>query len=111
MKGGKMFGVLEGYKKEAFFKEHPIINLDTLTNGFGQYEIFAVFKVNPADFKFHHFINAVDEEMFDDYVRQCKSLSFYNAGIIAEYGDKLITLSTCEFTRQGNRLVVVAKKV
>jgi sortase B len=31
--------------------------------------------------------------------------------VTAAYGDKLITLSTCEYTRQGNRLVVVAKRI
>jgi len=29
----------------------------------------------------------------------------------AEYGDKLITLSTCEYSRNNGRMVVVAKKV
>ena len=111
MKGGKMFGVLESYKKEAFYREHPTINFDTLTGGFGQYEIFAVFKVNPTDFKFHHFINAVDETAFDEYVNRCKALSFYNTGITPNHGDKLIALVTCEYSRDGNRLVVVAKKI
>lgn len=111
MKSGKMFGALESYKKVEFFREHPIIQFDTFTDGFGQYEIFAVFKVNPADFKFHHFINATDEDTFDEYVNRCKSLSFYDTGITPTYGDKLIALSTCEYSREGNRLVVVAKKI
>ena len=29
----------------------------------------------------------------------------------AKYGDKLITLSTCEYSAQNGRLVVVAKKI
>ena len=29
----------------------------------------------------------------------------------AEYGDKLITLSTCEYSRTNGRMVVVAKQV
>jgi len=41
----------------------------------------------------------------------CKALTFYDTGVITEYGDQSITLSTCEYSRQGNRLVVVAKKV
>lgn len=111
MKGGKVFGALESYKNVAFYREHPIICFDTLAGGFGEYEILAVFKVYPANFPFHHFINATDEDSFDEYVSRCKSLAFYDTGITAEYGDKLITLSTCEYTRQGNRLVVVAKRI
>jgi sortase B len=70
-----------------------------------------VFKVNPADFPYHAFVYAADEAAFSDYVVRCKALSFYDTGVGASYGDKLITLSTCEYTQQGNRLVVVAKKV
>lgn len=32
-------------------------------------------------------------------------------GVTAEYGDRLITLSTCEYSRQNGRMVVVAKKI
>ena len=35
----------------------------------------------------------------------------YDTGVTAEYGDKLITLSTCEYSAQNGRLVVVAKRV
>lgn len=35
---------------------------------------------------------------------------FYDTGVSAEYGDKLITLSTCEYSRTNSRMVVVAKK-
>ena len=34
----------------------------------------------------------------------------YETGVNAEYGDRLITLSTCEYSAQNGRLVVVAKK-
>lgn len=110
MKGGAMFAALENYKNEAFYSQHPIIRFDTRA-GFGQYVIFAVFKVSPADFRYNMFVNAADEAEFDGYVRRCLELSFYDTGITAEYGDKLITLSTCEYSVQGNRLVVVAKKI
>ena len=43
--------------------------------------------------------------------RECKALSLYDTGIMAEYGDKLITLSTCEYSRKNGRMVVVAKRI
>jgi sortase B len=110
MKSGKMFGELESYKQKAFWREHSTIRFDTFT-GFGEYEIFAVFKVNPADFPYNQFIDAADQAAFDEYVRRCKELSFYNTGVTASYGDKLLTLSTCEYSAEGNRLVVVARKI
>ena len=110
MKSGKMFGVLENYKSEAFYREHPLIRFDTRA-GFGVYEIIAVFKVNPADFQYNLFVNTADGAEFDEYVRRCTALSFYDTGVTAAHGDKLITLSTCEYSQQNNRLVVVAKKI
>ena len=45
-------------------------------------------------------------DMSQVHARQC-----YDTGIDAEYGDQLITLSTCEYTYNNGRFVVVAKKV
>ena len=38
-----------------------------------------------------------------------KELALYDTGVSAEYGDQLITLSTCEYSRTNGRMVVVAK--
>ena len=37
------------------------------------------------------------------------SLALYETSVSAEYGDQLITLSTCEYSRTNGRMVVVAK--
>ena len=47
----------------------------------------------------------------DVFVDTCKELSFYDTGVTAKYGDKLLTLSTCEYAQTNGRLVVVAKKI
>ena len=57
------------------------------------------------------FVNAENAEAFDEYIAKCKELALYDTGVSAEYGDRLITLSTCEYSAQNGRLVVVAKKV
>lgn len=44
-----------------------------------------------------------------DYIAECKALALYDTGVSAEYGDQLITLSTCEYSRTNGRMVVVAK--
>ena len=44
-------------------------------------------------------------------VAKCKELSLYDTGVSAAYGDKLITLSTCEYSQTNGRMVVVAKKI
>ena len=39
-----------------------------------------------------------------------KTIALYDTGVTADYGDRLITLSTCEYSATNGRLVVVAKR-
>ena len=113
IKGQKMFGALENYKSKDFYEEHKTIRFDTLTKR-GEYEIIAVFKTvaySSAGFSYYDFVNAEDENTFNAYIAKCKELALYDTGVTAEYGDRLITLSTCEYSAQNGRLVVVAKRV
>ena len=113
MNNGTMFADLCKYADEDFYREHKTIRFDTLS-GFGKYEIVAAFKTiaySEQGFKYYHFTCADSAEDFDAYIAKCKELSFYDTGVSTEYGDKLITLSTCEYSRTNGRMVVVAKKI
>ena len=113
MKDGSMFADLCKYERESFYREHPTILFDTLA-GFGEYEIVCVFKTAAYaedGFKYYHFVDAENEEAFQAFIRSCQALALYDTGVCAEYGDKLITLSTCEYSRTNGRMVVVAKRV
>lgn len=67
--------------------------------------------IDSDSFKYYEFTDAENAAEFDAYVAKCKELSLYDTGVSAEYGDKLISLSTCEYSRNNGRLVVVAKRV
>lgn len=113
MKNGSMFADLEKFKSEDFYKEHKTISFNTLTDKY-EYEIVAVFKTfvysdSPDSFRYYQFVNAENEDDFNAYISKCMELSLYDTGVSAEYGDKLISLSTCEYSRTNGRLVVVAK--
>lgn len=112
IKGQKMFGALEEYKSQSFYEEHKTVQFDTLTQH-NEYEVIAVFKTvaySSEGFRYYDFVNAENEDEFNAYVEKCKELALYDTGVTAEYGDRLITLSTCEYSAQNGRLVVVAKK-
>ena len=47
----------------------------------------------------------------DPQLKQCEKLAFYDTGVDAQYGDKLITLSTCEYSQTNGRLVVAAVRI
>ena len=115
MKSGKMFGGLDQYSKESYYKEHPTIEFDTIYEE-GTWEIMYVFrsKIYAADeivFKYYQFIDANSPEEFDSNMRQMSELALYDTGVTASYGDRLLTLSTCDYTETDGRFVVVAKKV
>lgn len=108
-----MFGQLGLYTDKAFWQEHQYIRLDTLQERH-LYQIISVFATTAytgQGFAYHKFVDAADAGEFDAFVAQCKALSYYDTGISAEFGDKLITLSTCEYTNDNGRLVVVAKQI
>lgn len=110
MKDGSMFASLDKYRKMEFWEEYPEIQFDTIYNR-QTYTIFAVFKTTASvgeGFTYHLFEDAADEAEFNQFVSTCKKLSFYDTGITPEYGDKMITLSTCEYSQDNGRLVVVA---
>ena len=115
MNDGSMFTGLMKFKDKSFWENHKTISFDTLTDR-QTYEVLAVFKTvvytdSSDSFKYYHFVNAETPEDFSAYVDKCKKLSLYDTDVTAEYGDKLLTLSTCEYSRANGRLVVVAKLI
>lgn len=115
MKSGKMFGTLNKYSKESYFEEHPTIQFDTIYEK-GTYQVMYVFRSKvysegDVTFKYYQFINAASEMEFNSYLNEMAALSLYDTGVTAGYGDKLLTLSTCDYQEKKGRFVVVAKKI
>ncbi|MFR5875285.1 MAG: class B sortase [Eubacterium sp.] len=113
MKNKSMFNELTKYKSKDFYNAHRNIQFDTLTEQ-RTYAVVCAFKTvvyTSNGFDYYSFVNANTEEDFSVYIEKCKALSFYDTGVNTEYGDKLITLSTCEYSQNNGRFVVVAKQV
>ena len=108
MKDGSMFATLSNYTSKAYWQSHDTVIFDSLYEH-RTYKVFAVFKTTARagqGFSYHTFVDASHQEEFDSFVSQCKELSFYDTGITPEYGDKLLCLSTCEYSQADGRLVV-----
>ena len=78
MKSGKMFGNLNMYAKESFYKEHPSISFDTIYEE-GTYDIMYVFrsKIYSEEeivFKYYKFIDATSENEFDSNMEEMAAL-------------------------------------
>ena len=113
MKNNKMFGELEKYKSKYFYNNHKIITFTTLEKEYS-YEIFAVFKTTvytKNTFRYYENINFENKKMYNDFINICKDKSLYQTGIKIKDKEKLITLSTCEYSNKNSRLVIVARKI
>lgn len=116
IKSGMMFADLDKYKSYDYYLNHKTIKLyklqgtETIEE---EYKIISCFKttVNKGGFKYYNFFNATSEANYNSFLEQCRELSFYNTEDTAKYRDKLITLSTCEYSLNNGRMVVVAKKI
>ena len=52
-----------------------------------------------------------DEAIFQEYLAQVGDRALYSTGVTAEFGEQLLTLSTCSYNTSDERFVVVAKQV
>jgi len=117
MKNGTMFHDLLKYESKDFFEEHKTFTFDTIyKGGQGEYEVIAAAysKIYPKDskkFKYYQYASISTESDFNEYVGGVKALAAYDTGITAEYGDQLLTLSTCAYHTDEGRFFVVAKRI
>ena len=117
MNDNSMFAQLDNYKKHSFYENHKYIKFYSYYNGITiekTYEIAIAFKTvvySDKGFKYYNYTNFSDVQELNDFIENCRKLEFYNTGIDINYGDKLITLSTCEYSQKNGRIVVVAKQI
>ena len=106
MRSGSMFGRLADYKEEAYYQAHSIIRL--YTPG-GDYDV-AVFAAYTVDGYTYGYPTAfADEAEFDVFIRRAVSATPYETDVTVSYGDRLLMLSTCAYSYEGARFVVLGK--
>ncbi|MCR4728712.1 MAG: class B sortase [Lachnospiraceae bacterium] len=115
MNNGRMFSSLIKYANKDFYEKHKIIEFDTIYEK-GKYEVMYAFRsrVYSADvitFKYYQFIDANSPEEFDSNMEEMAKISLIDTGVTAVYGDRLLTLSTCDYQEENGRFVVVAKRI
>lgn len=111
MRNGSMFATLLNYEDSEFLNSHKTIEFDTLYER-GKYEVLYAFRTKVGgknEVKYHEFIDAGNQENFDEFAEQISKQSKGQGSI--SYGDKLLTLSTCSYNMSNERFVVIAKKI
>ena len=117
MSSGSMFAGLDIYKTYNGYKNHKYIKFFTLIDGKtieNQYEVVGAYKVQP-NIEVANILYGTTKfrnvEEFNKYKNVLKNKSLYDTGANLNYGDKFITLSTCEYSQKNGRLVVVGKLI
>jgi sortase B len=119
MATGMMFGSLKNYREyDYYYGEHPIIELNS-NYGCYKYKIFAFFILDVDDetetaFDCWNQLDFEDEDSFYDFVNEAKKRTLRLNDVDVQYGDKLLTLSTCNgiFGNDGpGRFIVMARRV
>ena len=111
MKNGTMFHDLRYYASKDFWHSHRRISLATVS-GAAEYEVMAViqYNTNRDPFRIYAY-TAMDEATFGWFLAQVHSRQIYETGIQAVFGDELLTLSTCDWTYENGRLLVIARRI
>lgn len=106
MRNGSMFGQLENYREEAYYRAHKNIRLYTPA---GDYEavVFAACTVN--GYTFGYPTSFRDEAEFETFLRRVQSAASYETDVNVEYGDRILLLSTCAYSYDGARFIVLGK--
>jgi len=138
MKTGDMFGRFYYFRDKSYWEKNQYFTFDTLYEHH-DYQIFAVFRTSGTwgvGYPYHVFNEAESEEAFNKFIADIKGAAFtldpkkvdgenlflgsayYDTGITPQYGDKLLTLSTCEYSlrdpgtsEKNGRLVILAVRV
>jgi len=80
-----------------------------LHRDFGDEDIYRLEKdEDNGRFRYYYYTDLADKDDFDYYVKNVKERALYDTGVDAEWGDDLITLSTCSYHVKNGRFVVVA---
>ena len=105
MKNGTMFSDVTQYRNKEYCIEHPVIEFET-EQGLKCYTVFAVIYVKNTD-SWYDFHTAADEAEYNDKIEEIKRRALYDTGITPEYGQQLLTLSTCYGATKLDRIIVI----
>ncbi len=112
MNDGSMFSELLNYVDESYCKAYPDITLET-AKGVETYKIAAVVRAagsyGPGEWSLFDQIN-ISAGAFNTLVENLSERRLYDTGRELVFGDRLLTLVTCEYSQNNGRLAVIAVK-
>lgn len=115
MRDGTMFGNLIYYADKNYWSSHRYLTFDTIYEE-RTYEVAAAFygrvlRVEEEGFRYYKYRDAETEEDFNEFKSFIEEHQCYDTGIEIEYGEQLLTLSTCAYQTENGRFAIVCRRV
>ncbi len=115
MKDGARFAALTNYKSLEYFKEHPVIEFNTLFEKH-KWKIYAVIVTNgnidgDNGYFFDFTFDNCSDTCYAEFIEEVDKRKLYNTGVDLNTNDKIITLCTCSYEFDNARLIVIARMV
>lgn len=107
MNNQSMFGTLLNYKNQSYYDKYPSMYYLTPEQNY-RVDLLAGSVVSPND-KIYQ--TSPDPDLFQDYIEELCMKSTFKSKNVYEYGDNVITLSTCSYEYDDARYVVIGKIV
>ncbi|MDE6005251.1 MAG: class B sortase [Oscillospiraceae bacterium] len=114
MANNEMFGSLRRYRQDlSYYKNNQFIELDS-NYEHATYVIFALpitYGGADADWTYWNMLEFPEQADFDNYINYAREKSLVDINVDVQYGDKLITLSTCYSDEDDSRFLVIGRKL
>lgn len=114
MADNTMFGSLRKYRQDpSYYKDYPFI---TFSSNYADYTYVMVGLVitsgdADADFPYWRMEELDDKEAFDGYMLAVEEKNMIDNPIDVQYGDSLLTLSTCYSDEDNSRFIIVSRRL
>ena len=115
MADNSMFGSIRRYRQDySFYEQSPFVKISSNYRDY-DYVIFAFLITSGSyastDFVYWNMEELDTKEDFDAYVKRCRDYAMVDTGVDVQYGDQLLTLSTCYANEDNSRFIVVARRL
>lgn len=114
MKNGTMFGNLDYYRERTFYEENPVFTLTTVTEE-RTYEVFAAVSATTLSetaegLHYYEYAGDLTKERFYALSGWLLENALYDTGIVPDFGDQIVILSTCSYHTKNGRFLVAARR-
>lgn len=103
MKDGSMFASLLNYKEQSYYNAHPVLYYITPNQTYEVW-LFAGFHTNAVSNAYNHSFTKAD---FGEWLTEMQYQSDFTADFIPTEQEQVLTLSTCAYSSEDARYVVM----